>query len=192
MKFNCGQIMIRHERAGEIVVRRASPYDKKLVEEFLRRLSMESIYHRFFKLIKDYGGIVDKMLGEEVKINLIMVKDSKIIGEAEVYKTSWPDVGEPAVAILDEYQGMGLGKLLVFLLALCSIQSGVRRFRAIIFKENAPAIRIASKLSSKIIDDYGDSLLIEMDLVESLEGITSYLSKYGVNVWSKWVKVKTY
>lgn len=175
MQVNCTRMVIRHVKVGEIIIRRPSPYDKKLVEEFLRRLSQESIYHRFFKLIKDYREIVDKMLGEDTKVCLLMEKDSKVIGCAEVYKTIWPEVGEPAVAILDDYQGKGLGKLLVFLLAICSYKVGIRRFRAYIFKENLPAIRIASKLSSKIIEDYGDSLLIEMEVERSLDDIMDYI-----------------
>ncbi|MCE4619059.1 MAG: GNAT family N-acetyltransferase [Desulfurococcales archaeon] len=175
MQVNCTRMVIRHDKVGEIIIRKPSPYDKKLVEEFLRRLSQESIYHRFFKLIKDYREIVDKMLGEDTKVCLLMEKDSKVIGCAEVYKTIWPEVGEPAVAILDDYQGKGLGKLLVFLLAICSYKVGIRRFRAYIFKENLPAIRIASKLSSKIIEDYGDSLLIEMEVERSLDDIMDYI-----------------
>jgi len=177
LQINCTRMVIRHDKVGEIIIRKPSPYDKKLVEEFLRKLSQESIYHRFFKLIKDYREIVDKMLGEDTKVCLLMEKNSKVIGCAELYKTIWPDVGEPAVAILDDYQGKGLGKLLVFLLAICSYKVGIRRFRAYIFKENLPAIRIASKLSSKIIEDYGDSLLIEMEVEKSLDDIMDYISR---------------
>ncbi|MMZ70046.1 hypothetical protein D1872_330030 [compost metagenome] len=71
---------------------------------------------------------------------------------------------------------MGLGTLLVFLLALCSYKIGVKRFRAYIFKENLPALRIAMKLSHRIIDDYGDSILIEMDLENSVAQIRDYLA----------------
>lgn len=176
MDVDCQQVVVNHDKIGRITVRRGTPYDKKKLENFLERLSEESIYHRFFRLIKDYKSVVDKMFSDETRLCLLIEREGEVIGCAEVYKTIWPDVGEPAVAILDDYQGMGLGTLLVFLLALCSYKIGVKRFRAYIFKENLPALRIAMKLSHRIIDDYGDSILIEMDLENSVAQIRDYLA----------------
>lgn len=177
MDIECPPLTLNRAGIGELKVKSPSLFDKRKIEDFLERLSTESIYHRFFRLVKDYGSVVDKMLSEDTVVTLVIEKDERFIGCAEVYKTKWLDVGEPAVALLDEYHGRGLGTFLVFTLALCAYGAGIKKLRAYVFHENIPAIRIASKFESKIVENYEDSLLIEMDIEKSLEKIKEQLSK---------------
>lgn len=47
-------------------------------------------------------------------------------------------VAEPAVAIVDDFQGRGLGTLLLDLLAVSAVEHGVRHFRAYVLRDNGP------------------------------------------------------
>lgn len=48
------------------------------------------------------------------------------------------EVAEPAVAIVDDFQGRGLGTLLLDMLAVSAVEHGVRRFRAYVLRDNQP------------------------------------------------------
>ncbi|MCE4625155.1 MAG: GNAT family N-acetyltransferase [Desulfurococcales archaeon] len=179
-KISCGPVEIEHPRVGSVRIRSPEPADKNRIKEFYERLSMESIYHRFFRLLRTFDEIIDKMLGDETLICLMLEKDGEVIGCSELYKTVWPDTGEPAVAVRDDYQGRGLGKLLVYSLAYCALRAGIRKFRIYVFKENIPAIRIAFRLKSRVVQDYGDSFLLETDLEKVKKIIVSHLESVGV------------
>ncbi len=173
-------VRVNHKRLGELIVKRTLPLDKPKIEGFLKRLSEESIYHRFFRLIRDYGEIIDKMLGGKDTLFCITIEHrGEVIGCGEAYKTTWPDVAEPALAVLDEYQGMGIGKLLVAVMCYCALKIGVRRFRAYVFKENIPALRLTKHLSPRVEEDLGDSYLILMNLEESKNIISNILEEYS-------------
>lgn len=49
-----------------------------------------------------------------------------------------PEVAEPAVAIVDDFQGRGLGTLLLDMLGVTAVEHGVRRFRAYVLRDNQP------------------------------------------------------
>ena len=183
MNIDCSSLDVEfdHPYLGRLRVRRPQPGDRDRLVEFLRRLSAESIYHRFFRLIRDYREVVDKMLGgRDTLYCLVVERDGEVVACGEAYRTTWPDVAEPAVTVLDRYQGQGLGTLVVMLLAACALSMGVRRFRAVVFKDNAPIARITRRLSPRIIDDYGDTLLVEMDLEASRGSIEDYLARQGL------------
>ncbi len=82
--------------------------------------------------------------------------------------------------MLDEYQGKGLGKLLVMLMARCALKRGIRRFRAYVLPDNKPIMRIMAKLKPALIEDYGDVLLYEMEIDQEHSEIDSILVSWGV------------
>jgi hypothetical protein len=53
-----------------------------------------------------------------------------------------PDVAEPAIVVVDEYQGRGLGRLLLERLAAAAAERGVRAFRALVLSANEPVLHI--------------------------------------------------
>ena len=59
-----------------------------------------------------------------------------------------PDVAEPAVTIVDEYQGLGLGTALLARLVAAARERGVQRFRCLFLAEN--------RQIRALLDDYAD------------------------------------
>ncbi|MEB2836950.1 MAG: GNAT family N-acetyltransferase [Desulfurococcales archaeon] len=184
MTLDCSNLDLRieHPYLGALRARSPRPEDRDALVDFLRKLSAESIYHRFFRLLRDPREVVDKMLGGKDTLYCIILEGPQgVIACGEAYRTIWPDVAEPAVTVLDRHQGQGLGTLVVMLLAACALSRGIRRFRAVVFRENTPIRRITEKLAPRIVDDYGDSLVVEMDLEESAPTIREALARWGID-----------
>jgi len=176
------RLHIDHPSLGRLILREPGPGDRWRILEFFEGLSRESIYNRFFRLVKSFYEVVDRVLsGREAIVCLLVEYEDRVIACGEVYRTSMPHVGEPAVAVLDEYQGMGLGTLLVMALACASLGRGVWVFRAYTFYENKPILRIMRRLRARLIEDLEDAGLYEMNLREALGEVRRALESYGVD-----------
>ncbi len=60
-----------------------------------------------------------------------------------------PGVAEAAVTVIDEYQGRGLGTLLLALLAAVARAAGVQMFRAYVLQDNVRMRRLLEQLGAK-------------------------------------------
>lgn len=49
-----------------------------------------------------------------------------------------PELAEPAVAVIDDYHGRGLGTLMLSLLTTTAVEHGVKQFRASLLADNQP------------------------------------------------------
>lgn len=171
---------VSHPELGRVTIRTPSLKDKPLLEEFLRRLSEESVFHRFFRRLRSPREVVDRILGEDTLFCIIALRGGEVVACGELYKTAWPDTAEPAVTVLDAYQGRGLGKLMVMIMARCALEMGVRRFRAYVLADNTPIIRIIRRLSPRLAGDYGDTLLYEMRIDEARGEVERVLREWGL------------
>jgi GNAT superfamily N-acetyltransferase len=68
------------------------------------------------------------------------------------------------VTVVDEYQGKGLGTLLLSMLALAARASGVERFRAYVLMENQPMREIAEEFGAEAHFDSPGLLRLEIPL----------------------------
>lgn len=59
-----------------------------------------------------------------------------------------PDTAEAAVTVVDEYQGRGIGTILLAELAHSARQHGIRRFRAYVLPDNVPMIEMLHGLGA--------------------------------------------
>ncbi len=70
-----------------------------------------------------------------------------------------PDTAEVAFSVVDDYQGRGLGTLLVGALAVAAAQNGVRRFRARVLAENEPMRAILRRAGAQL--DFAEPGVLE-------------------------------
>jgi catechol 2,3-dioxygenase-like lactoylglutathione lyase family enzyme/GNAT superfamily N-acetyltransferase len=82
-----------------------------------------------------------------------------------------PGSAEAAVTVIDEYQGRGLGTLLLLLLARAAITRGIRRFVAYVLEENRPMREILEGLGAEVHHDSPGLLRMEVDLPERQEDV---------------------
>ena len=125
-------------------VRPIVPADKPRIVEGLAHLSTESRYLRFLRPIDhlspeqlSYLTEIDYRTHFAWGAELAIGKQHPGIGLARyVCQTDDPATAEAAVAVLDEYQGRGLGGILLALLAESAQENGVKRFRSYVLSQN--------------------------------------------------------
>jgi len=74
------------------------------------------------------------------------------------------DVAEPAVSVVDEWQGRGVGSLLLDEIAHRARQEGIRYFAAPVLAQNETAIALLSRLGDTTVTNNGT----EVELLVSL------------------------
>lgn len=130
-----GRVILRDGSVAEL--RAAADDDRDRLIEFLEGLSPEASQHRFFGSTKP-AVAADRMLsqaapGEHVVL-LVLTGDPErpsVIAAGE-YNREAPesDTAEVAFLVADEYQGKGLGTLLLERLALIAARHGISSFHA--------------------------------------------------------------
>lgn len=58
-----------------------------------------------------------------------------------------PDTAEPAVVVIDAYQNLGLGRVLLARLEDAAVERGIRRFRATVLVGNRPMLALLHEIS---------------------------------------------
>lgn len=78
------------------------------------------------------------------------------------------DTAEAAVIVIDEWQGLGLGKALCRLLAERAREVGVSRFEALLLVENEAMMGLLSTLGPvRTVSQDGATIAVEVDLPEA-------------------------
>ena len=129
---------------SRVLFRPITPEDKGRLRQGFERLSPESRYRRFFRHMDHLSEKDLRYLTEVDFVDhwswLAVLPDEE--GAPAVAVARWirvadePSVAEAAVTVADEYQAHGLGKTLLWLLALSAIENGIGSFRAWVLGEN--------------------------------------------------------
>jgi GNAT superfamily N-acetyltransferase len=149
------------------------PEHARLVVEGFEHLSLRSRYLRFFTpkaelspdelwRLMDIDGHERFALGASVRRDSEWVP-AAVARFARVHTE--PDTAEPALTVVDEFQGLGLGTALYGRLAEAARSRGYRRFVAEVLPENERMLRIFRRAtpSSRIYRREG-ALKVEIDL----------------------------
>lgn len=156
----------RHEttlRSGDpVLIRPIGPSDKPLLLDGLHRLSPESRYRRFFSPVPELGASQLRYLTEvdHHAHEALVALDPKTgvgVGVARFIRSpADPAVAELAIAVVDDWQGRGLGTELLHELAARASEEGVRRFSASVLEGNRPML--------DLLRDLGDVDVLDREL----------------------------
>lgn len=80
-----------------------------------------------------------------------------------------PESAEAAVAVVDEFQGRGLGRALLWLLAESAIERGVRQFRGEVLADNEPMLSLLEELGAQPTERSGSVLVVRVPLPETID-----------------------
>jgi GNAT superfamily N-acetyltransferase len=75
-----------------------------------------------------------------------------------------PHSADVAVTVVDEYQGRGVGSLLLRMLCLTAYRNGIERFSSLVLWENLPMRRMLTGLGARFDRDGDGVLSFELDL----------------------------
>jgi RimJ/RimL family protein N-acetyltransferase len=136
---------------SEILIRPLRPEDRESVATGFERLGELSRYRRFMtpkpRLTSSelsYLTDVDHHFHEAL---VAFAPDTREpLGVARFVRfVDEPDVAEPAVAVVDDWHGRGVGTVLLDALSRRAREEGISRFRATVLKENRPMLSLLEK-----------------------------------------------
>src|SRR4051812_19928595 len=139
---------LRLSGSRSIRLRPLRPTDRDLYARAVTDLSPRSRYLRFLAPIrKPSEKLIDEMTKIDGRMHVAYVAltpdETNAVGVVRYVRTAGdPDLAEAAIAIADEWQGLGLGGELMTQTIAHAAQSGVRALLATTLHENAGAARL--------------------------------------------------
>ncbi len=137
---------LRDGRTVEIRAQR--PQDREAMHEGIARLSSTSLYRRFFAVRREFSDKeTDYFLDVDFvgHVALVAVADDAgkptIVGGGR-YVVVKPGQAEVAFAIIDAFQGLGVGSALMRHLAVLGREAGLRELVAEVLSENVPMLNV--------------------------------------------------
>lgn len=137
--------------------------DEPELREMFYALSPETIYHRFFQLLPT---MPHRQLQEWLRVDydaqMVLVATVGIPGDESVIAVARYDLdrrtnlAEVAFIVRDEFQGKGLGTLMLGALVEAARENGIAGFTAVVMADNAPMMavfhNVAPALESRLVD----------------------------------------
>ena len=140
-------------------VRPIRPEDKALLVGGLGRLSPDTVYRRFLGAKSRFSTGELRYLTEvdgRDHIALVAVEDSDpdtLIAVARCIRLGeHGTTAEIAIVVADRWQGLGLGRLLLAILAARAREQGIRGFSAVLLADNRPAHRLLRTVAGRFED----------------------------------------
>jgi len=135
----------------QVTIRALRPDDEAALTEAVEGLSAESLHRRFFAVKRNFSDREKAFFLHVDFVNHVALvaeiadgPEVKIIGGAR-YVVSWPGSAEVAFAIVDEFQGQGLGTLLMGHLLTLARAGGLNTLVAEVLAENAAMLKVFEK-----------------------------------------------
>ncbi|MBS2026966.1 MAG: GNAT family N-acetyltransferase [Deltaproteobacteria bacterium] len=154
-------------------VRLLRPSDKGRLADAIAKLSPESRYYRFLSAtttLSDNALNYLSAVDNEDHLAIVAGKPTDSEDEQEgwglarfVRQAPGGNVAEAAVTVLDDYQGRGLGRLLLAAITLAARERGVERFEAEILASNAPVLGLLRHLGATV-NAHADAGVVHIDL----------------------------
>lgn len=153
------------------------PGDRPLIVAAFERLSEESRYRRFFAPMKELTPAALAYLTEvdhhdHEAVVALTREGGDLVGVARYVRSeSDPTQAEAAVTVIDEWQGRGLGRLLLQRLARRARAAGVRQFTALVKVENPAALELLRGLGPVQLAREGSEFRLVIDLPQRGMGV---------------------
>ncbi len=171
-------------RDGEkILVRAILHGDKARLLEHFHALSPESIHSRFFSMRRDLSAADLARLTEldfniHVGLAVVMGEDQRFIGVGRYVREADLKRAEVAFAVRDDYQGHGVGTILLEHLARIARAQGVEMFEANVLAENRQMLGVVEQSGFKAhrTSDSGVVHLV-MPIAETKESIAAHADR---------------
>ena len=127
-----------------LLIRPIVPDDKPLLIAGLRALSPESAMKRFLSPKVSFSAAELRYLTEVDQhdhIAYVAIEAGALVAVARCVRTG-PDVADVAIVVGDPWQGRGLGRKLLHLLARRASEEGITRFAGTMLADNRAALRL--------------------------------------------------
>ena len=155
---------------SRLAIRPIEPGDRDLMRAGFERLSPESRYRRFFSPMPELTGrqldYLTRVDHHDHEALVALDADSgEGIAVARFVRVG-EGVAEPAIAVIDDWQGRGVAAALLDRLVERAREEGIQRFAALVMADNERAIRALERLGETHTDQEGPEVELEIDLAE--------------------------
>lgn len=158
---------------SQVRIRQGHSTDRELLLRGFERLSPESRYRRFLAPLAELTEVMVRTLTEidhhdhEAMIALDQ-QTGEGIGVARYVRDSQrPEVAEVAVTVIDDWQGRGLGTLLLEVISARAREEGITAFTALMLAANDEMLDILKRLHPvRIIDRGMGTVEVEVPIPE--------------------------
>lgn len=145
--------------------------DESLMRDMFYSLSEETVYHRFFQVLKSMPhSQVQKFLQLDYEADLALVAvdgkrpDGRILGIGRYSLNRQTNMAEAAFLVRDEMQGAGVGTTLFSALAKAARTHHIRGFTAQVMADNHAMLHVFSKVFPSVKSQVeGNSYLLSME-----------------------------
>ena len=172
-----GRLILRDGTTATI--RLAQSEDREATAKFFAALSNNSKVQRFFSSAEPASKLIDSFCDNSnprARLTLVVIRligdISQIIASGS-YIARDETTAEIAMAVHDDFQGKGIGTLLLERLALLAVRHGLRRFWAITRGENQPMLEVFRNSGfdcrSKVDNGYVE---IDLSVIPSESSVT--------------------
>jgi len=143
-----------------VVLRPIRPADKTLMQEGFQALSPHSRYQRVMgqkkqltdyelRYLTEFDGIDHYAIGAAVRAPSVAPRG---VGAGRFVRLGDTDIAEPAVTIIDEFQGKGLGTTILDRLLRAAWERGIRRFHFELLADNVGMKRLIEAVSHQQVE----------------------------------------
>ncbi len=163
----CGRILDRFTVDNlEVSIRGVCPEDKEKLLKFYERLSEETIYTRFFSIIRYFNPYVDRLVSTSGILAIVAENElGDIIGVAELVLDK-SGAAEGGIVVLEALQGKGIGSRLAMALKKVARDFGIKKVYGYIMADNVKALKLVKKLGGKPKSYYSSMIYVEISLEE--------------------------
>jgi RimJ/RimL family protein N-acetyltransferase len=149
------------ESGLRVRVRPIQPTDREALRRGFDRLSGRSRHRRLLSAI---ATLRPEMLARFTDVDNIdhfawvaLEADRRVDPEIGVGRyirdPGSPGAADFAVTVLDEYQGMGVGRLLLRMLCTTALGNGIDHFSSLVLEDNLPMLRPLSRFGARLRHD---------------------------------------
>ena len=156
--------VIKIKNGKTIEIRPLFPSDELEYRSFFYSLKKETIYYRFFYMVKSFTHEMAQQQYFNIDyrknmtlIGLVQHKGHKEIVAIGSYAEKNADYAEAAFVVSDQYQRMGLGEYLLGRLEEIAKENGYKGFTASVLKENTKMFHLFKKQYENITIESEDS-----------------------------------
>jgi GNAT superfamily N-acetyltransferase len=128
-------------------IRPIRPQDDRVLIEWFRHLSPETVYQRFFTNMSELPPAMARHAANAHFVNrmaMVAESGSELLGIGRYERTPDPAVVELALLVADEWQNRGLGRILLREIMQVAGQNGIHKFRADVLAGNQRMLHLLS------------------------------------------------
>jgi GNAT superfamily N-acetyltransferase len=136
-------------------IRALRPQDRQDMLAALGRTSSQSLYRRFFGVRRDFSEaetafFLDVDFVKHVALIAVVEEEGgRVVAGGGRYIVTKPGQAEIAFAVVDQFQSLGIGTVLLHHLSCLAREAGLQEFIAEVLAENAPMLGVFEKSGLK-------------------------------------------